>query len=347
MRELLGCIAQNFGKGLQKAAAAAGAGFVQKDVVDSAVVDFQALHILTADVQNEIYLRLQILGSIKVRHGFYDTIVNTKAVANQLLAVAGDCTCQQAAVRIFCIEIGKIIADGNNRITLIALIEGIKQFAVRTHNSDFNSCAAGIDTDKGFACLRRGTDSDTFFRVTHLENGIFTFVFKKRRQMLKAVLRCCCLQLFWQRGKVHLVLGAEGCTHCYIKQAVFRANTFDIQNTVKGITQTAHKGERTAKIQHIAADGTAFGKTGDGLACYSVKDAGCQIAFFRTLVEQRLDIALGENAAAAGDGVGVMCLLCQLVHLGCFYIQQGSHLVDKSTGASGAAVVHTCVKMAA
>ena len=143
------------------------------------------------------------------------------------------------------------------------------------------------------------------------------------------------------------MLGAECCTHCYIKQTVFRADAFDIQNTVKGITQTAHKGERSAKIQHIAADGTAFGKTGDGLACYSVKDAGCQIAFFRTLVEQRLDIALGENAAAAGDGVGVVCLLCQLVHLGCFYIQQGSHLVDKSTGAAGAAVVHTCVKMAA
>ena len=55
--------------------------------------------------------------------------------------------------------------------------------------------------------------------------------------MFKAVLRCCCLQLFWQRGKVHLVLGTEGCTHCYIKQAVFRADTFDIQNTVKGIAR--------------------------------------------------------------------------------------------------------------
>ena len=347
MCELLGCVAQNFGKGLQKAAAAAGAGFVQKDIIDGTVMDFQALHILTADIKNEIYLRLQILGSIKVCHGFYDTIVNTKAVANQLLAVTGDCTCQQAAGGIFCIEIGKIIADGNNRITLIALVEGVKQFAVWTHNSDFNGRAAGINTDKGFACLRRGTDSDTFLRVTLLKNSIFAFVFKQRRQMFKAVLCCCCLQLFWQRGKVHLVLGTEGCTHCYIKQAVFRADTFDIQNTVKGIAQTAHKGERTAKIQHITADGTAFGKTGDGLACYSVEDAGCQVAFFRTLVEQRLDIAFGENTAAAGDGVGVLCLLCQLVHLGCFYIQQGSHLVDKGTGASGAAVVHTCVKMAA
>ncbi len=118
------------------------------------------------------------------------------------------------------------------------------------------------------------------------------------------------------------MLSAEGCTHCYIKQAIFRADAIDIQNTVKGIAQTAHKGERTAQVQHIAADGTAFGKTGDGLACYSVEDAGCQITFFRTLVEQRLDIALGENAAAAGNGVGVLCLLCQLVHLRSFNIQQ-------------------------
>ena len=80
------------------------------------------------------------------------------------------------------------------------------------------------------------------------------------------------------------MLSAEGCTHCYIKQAIFRADAFDIQNTVKGITQTAQKGERSAKIQHIAADGTAFGKTCDGLAGYSVKDAGCQVAFFCSLI---------------------------------------------------------------
>ena len=102
--------------------------------------------------------------------------------------------------------------------------------------------------------------------------------------MFKAVLRCCCLQLFWQRGKVHLVLGTEGCTHCYIKQTVFRADALDIQNTVKGITQTAHKGERSAEVQHIAADGTAFGKTCDGLTGYSVEDAGCQVAFFCSLI---------------------------------------------------------------
>ena len=227
------------------------------------------------------------------------------------------------------------------------MVEGVKQFAVWTHNSDFNGRAAGINTDKGFAGLRRGAYSDTFLRVTLLKNSIFAFVFKQRRQMFKAVLCCCCLQLFWQRGKVHLVLGTEGCTHCYIKQAVFRADTFDIQNTVKGIAQTAHKGERTAKIQHIAADGASFGKTRYGLACYSMEDAGCQIGFFRTLVEQRLNIALGENTAAAGDGVGIMCLLRQLVHLGCFDIQQGSHLVDKGTGTACAAVVHACVKMAA
>ena len=78
-----------------------------------------------------------------------------------------------------------------------------------------------------------------------------------------------------------------------------------------------------------------------------MEDAGCQVAFFRTLVEQRLDIALGKNAAAAGNGVGVLCLLCQLVHLGCFDIQQGSHLVYEGASAAGAAVVHARIKMAA
>ena len=95
------------------------------------------------------------------------------------------------------------------------------------------------------------------------------------------------------------------------------------------------------------ADRFAAGESRDGLVDDGLEDGGGEVLFRRALVDEGLDIAFGKNAAAAGDGVGVMCLLCQLVHLGCFYIQQGSHLVDKSTGAAGAAVVHTCVKMAA
>ena len=47
-REILNFIAQRIGERLQEAAAAAGTGFVQEDVVDRAVMNFKAFDILTA-----------------------------------------------------------------------------------------------------------------------------------------------------------------------------------------------------------------------------------------------------------------------------------------------------------
>ena len=78
-----------------------------------------------------------------------------------------------------------------------------------------------------------------------------------------------------------------------------------------------------------------------------MEDAGSQVALFCALVEQRLNIALGENAAAAGDGVGVLGLLRQLVHLRRLYVEQRSHLVDEGAGAACTAVVHACIEVAA
>ena len=78
-----------------------------------------------------------------------------------------------------------------------------------------------------------------------------------------------------------------------------------------------------------------------------MEDAGSQVALFCALIEQRLNIALSENAAAAGDGVGVFRLLRQLVHLRCLHVEQGSHLVDEGAGAACTAVVHACIEVAA
>ena len=55
--EILNLVAQRAGKRLQERAAAGGAGLVEEDVVDDAVVNLEALDILPADVDDEIDVR--------------------------------------------------------------------------------------------------------------------------------------------------------------------------------------------------------------------------------------------------------------------------------------------------
>ena len=64
------------------------------------------------------------------------------------------------------------------------------------------------------------------------------------------------------------------------------------------------------------------------------------------LVEEGLDVSLGKNAAAAGDGVEPLVAQGQLVHLVHRHVQQGGHLVDKGAGAAGAGAVHPLVHAA-
>lgn len=63
------------------------------------------------------------------------------------------------------------------------------------------------------------------------------------------------------------------------------------------------------------------------------------------LVEQRLNIRLGEYAAAGRDGVDALRALCEFIELGRRNVQQDGHLVDKSAGAARAGAVHALLQL--
>ena len=141
-------------------------------------MDFQALHVLTADVKNEVDIWLQILCCIKVRHRFDDAVVHAEGVTNQVLAIAGDGTCEQLAVRIFLVEVRQIAAYSDDGITLVALVERIEQLALRTQHGNLNRRAAGVNADKGCFSRKRRALLYVFTSMTLLEGSIFCFIFK-------------------------------------------------------------------------------------------------------------------------------------------------------------------------
>ena len=87
----------------------------------------------------------------------------------------------------------------------------------------------------------------------------------------------------------------------------------------------------------------ALGQAGDGLIHHRLVDAGGHVLLVGPLIEKGLDIRLGEDPAAAGDGIDPLVAKAQLVHLVGGDVQKGGHLVNKSSGTPGAGAIHPLV----
>ena len=98
--------------------------------------------------------------------------------------------------------------------------------------------------------------------------------------------------------------------------------------------------QRPAQKRDVAADGLAAGKAGDRLVDDRLKDRGGKVRLRRALVDEGLDVRLGEHAAARGDGVDLLIVRGLTVETRGIGLQQGGHLVDKRAGAAGADAVH-------
>ena len=87
--EVLHAVIQGMGEGLDKGTAAGGAGLVQLDAVHRMVFDADAFHVLAADVQDTVHLRVEELRGVVVGHGLHLALVQHQGGLYQGLAVAG------------------------------------------------------------------------------------------------------------------------------------------------------------------------------------------------------------------------------------------------------------------
>ena len=113
-----------------------------------------------------------------------------------------------------------------------------------------------------------------------------------------------------------------------------------IEREVEAVAQLGEILQRAAQEGDVAADGTAARQARDGLGHDSLKDGGGHVLGAGALVEQRLHVGLGKNAAAAGDGIDGGGVGRELVEAAGVGVEQGCHLVDERTRAAGAGAVH-------
>ena len=100
------------------------------------------------------------------------------------------------------------------------------------------------------------------------------------------------------------------------------------------------EGQRSSEKCHLPLNGTSAGQPADCLVHNGLKDGSGDIRDRSTFINQGLDIGLGENPAAAGNGLNGLIklrLAVQLIHIN---LKKLSHLIDESPGTPGADPIH-------
>ena len=113
-----------------------------------------------------------------------------------------------------------------------------------------------------------------------------------------------------------------------------------VEREVEAVAQLGEVLQRAAQEGDVAADGTAARQARDGLGHDGLEDGGSHVFGAGALVEQRLHVGLGKDAAAAGDGIDGGGVGRELVEAARVGVQQGCHLVDERARAAGAGAVH-------
>ena len=145
--KLLDVVAQRLGERLQKAAAAGGAGFVQEDVADRTVLNFEALHVLTADVDDEIHVGQKVLGGGKVRDSLDKTAVTVERIFDELLAVAGGGHAGDLQARVIPVETEQRLPDERDRVAEVRTVALEQNVRVVVDDDELDGGGAGVDAD--------------------------------------------------------------------------------------------------------------------------------------------------------------------------------------------------------
>ena len=167
----------------------------------------------------------------------------------------------------------------------------------------------------GTAVRAKGYAGHRGFQVAGVERLVLLLVGKQRRQADVGGGGAVLIQTPGNDVQVGFLVGIVGSAQRHKQQAVFGAGAGNAQRFVKALAQRLGEGQRTAQIQDVAADGTPLRQARNGLVDHGLVDGSSDVPCLCALVDQRLDVAFGKHAAAAGDGVGAGRLLGGFVHL--------------------------------
>ena len=112
------------------------------------------------------------------------------------------------------------------------------------------------------------------------------------------------------------------------------------QEGLVGLAQGGQEVQGAAEEHDGSSDRAPARQACDGLGGDGVEDGGGQVLVGGALVDEGLDVGLGEDAAARRNRVELGVTGRQLAEAGCVRVQEGRHLVDERAGSARARAVH-------
>ena len=139
------------------------------------------------------------------------------------------------------------------------------------------------------------------------------------------------------------VYAAQGGTDGHVDLGVFRGDDLfrcQVEGFGELFPQLGQVGQRAAEEADCPFDGTAASQAGDGLEDDGLEDRRRDVFLTSSFIEQGLDVRLGEDAAAGGDGINGVGFLGQFIEAAGIGVEEGRHLVDEGPGPTGTVAVH-------
>ena len=161
LREVLHRIVQRLCKGLDERSAAGGAGLVELHRIDRVILDFDAFHILSADVENTVHIRVEEGRRIVVRDGLDFTFIQHQSRLDKRLAVAGGTGIHNMGIlRQPVIDLLNRTDSRLQRAAIVVAVKRVQEGAVLRDERRFCCCGSGIDAEEavstvGLQILRR------------------------------------------------------------------------------------------------------------------------------------------------------------------------------------------------
>ena len=262
------------------------------------IFDFNAFHILTADVQNTIYIRIKKCSGIIVRYGFYFPFIQQKCSFNQCFSISGRAgICNSCSLRKLAVNILNSPDGCSQRAAVIITVKRIQKRTVFTYKCSFCCGGSGIDTEEAVAFIGFQVCSGHIVLALPLIESIIIFLGSKQRfhtGYFKVQLHGVGQPIFHLcHRNGHIFFCIQCRTDSGKKMRVFRYNGVlfvQFECPDKCLFQLRKEMERTSKKGNMSPDRFSAGQTADGLIDNRLENGSRKIFFCCSLVDQGLDI---------------------------------------------------------
>ena len=293
-----------------------------------------------------------MIGASVVRHRFDFAYIRFERSLDQLFAVAGDTrAADDGFLRELVIEVRQDLPGTVQRSTLISCIVFIKDIAFPVEKDSLDRCGTSVDAEPYRAfCLGNIGSWRMETSMAFLEFLVIFFRCKKRRERLGIAqigfLRVLHLRQPAVKIERLVVAGRNSSADSDIQFAVFRNDhilILDIQSLLETFAKDRLERQRTTKECYLAVDRASAGQAGNRLIDDGLENGQCNVFMRDAFIQERLDICLGENAAAGSDRVDFLRLLGHLSKACCIDRKKRCHTVDECARAACACAIHTLI----